>query len=275
MELLNFIPNIPAQTAETDYEIDGLKYCGLCCTRKQTRVPFMGEERIMPVMCKCQEERQKAEKEQWRKEQLAQRIADNKKTAFTREKYRRYTFENADDRNTKEIQQAKRYVEQYADFEKDGRGIIYFGKVGTGKTFISCCIANALLETGKSVLVRNFAEIANEHFMERDKEEVINKYARCGLLVLDDFAIERNTEYMGEIVYQILDARIGSEKPMIVTTNITPSHFRETKDVREQRLFSRINSVCIPIKLEGSDRRVEEAKKRLQEDMRILNGGLR
>lgn len=70
-----------------------------------------------------------------------------------------------------------------------------------------------------------------------------------------------------------IDGRIANEKPMIVTTNITPSHFRETKDVREQRLFSRINSVCIPIKLEGSDRRVEEAKKRLQEDLRILNGG--
>ncbi len=274
MEPLSFLFNTPVSKKEGDYEIDGILHCGKCHGQKQTYIELLGQKRLVPVLCPCGVKQQKAYEKQKQEDRHRQMIENNKHDAFLRSNYKMCTFEIADDRHSKELQQARRYVEHYEEFEKKGRGIIYFGSVGTGKTFLACCIANALLDIGKRVLVRNFSDIANEHFDAYDKTDVFEKYSRCSLLVIDDFAIERKTEYMSEIVYQIIDGRIGNGKPMIITTNLSPKNMRDATDLKEQRLFSRINEVCFPVTIYGFDGRLKNAKDSLKEDIRILNEGL-
>lgn len=274
VEPLSFLFDPPVSRKEGDYEIDGILHCGKCHGPKQKYVQLLGEQKLVPVLCPCGVEQQKAYEKQKEEEKRRRRIENNKQEAFLRSNYKLFTFSSADDRHSKELQQAKNYVEHYEELEKKGRGIIYFGSVGTGKTFLSCCIANALLDIGKRVLVRNFSDIANEHFDAYDKEYVFEKYSRCSLLVIDDFAIERKTEYMSEIVYQIIDGRIGNCKPMIITTNLSPQNMKEATELREKRLFSRINEVCFPINITGFDGRLKKAKESYVEDLKLLNGGL-
>lgn len=274
IEPTDFLFDPPVSKKEGDFYIDGVLHCGNCKEPKQIMVDFGFTKKLMPRLCTCGKAQRDEYYKQIETDKLNQRIRDNKQEAFLRDNYKNFTFESADNKQTKEMIQARSYVEHFDEMFKDGEGILYFGNVGTGKTFISCCIANALLEKGYRVLVRNFSDIANEHFDAHDKEYVFEKYSNCNLLVIDDFAIERKTEYMGEIVYQILDRRIGNGKPIIITTNLSAQHMKSAEYLKEQRLFSRITKVCIPIKISGEDRRRKEARESLDKYLSILNGGL-
>ena len=60
------------------------------------------------------------------------------------------------------IQMAKRYVEQWKKVKAENLGLLLWGDVGTGKSFVAACIANALLEQGIPVLMTNFSKILNQ-----------------------------------------------------------------------------------------------------------------
>ena len=77
------------------------------------------------------------------------------------------------------------------------------------------------------------------------------------LLILDDLGAERNTEARAEQVFDVIDSRINSCKPMIITSNITK--FKD-EDIRRQRVYDRLSKVCIPMFVDGESRRLEDAK---------------
>ena len=54
------------------------------------------------------------------------------------------------------------YVKNFADFKKDGKGLLLYGTPGTGKTYYAACIANGLIDNGYSVLMTNFARLTNK-----------------------------------------------------------------------------------------------------------------
>ena len=68
----------------------------------------------------------------------------------------------------------------------------------------------------------NFARILNElNNSFSGRNEVVDKLCRYPLLIIDDFGMERGTEYALEQIYNIVDSRYRSRKPLIVTTNLT------------------------------------------------------
>lgn len=62
-----------------------------------------------------------------------------------------YTFANCDGTHPC-AKYAHRYVEYFTEFQKNGQGLLFWGNVGTGKTFLAGCIANALMEKNIPVL---------------------------------------------------------------------------------------------------------------------------
>ena len=82
---------------------------------------------------------------------------------------------------------------------------------------------------------------------------------RFDLLVLDDLAAERDTEYMGEIVMSIIDSRYRAHKPVIVTTNLTQKEIRNPSGIRRQRVLSRLFEMCMMIEVSGEDKRRQKA----------------
>lgn len=268
MNITNFISDLEKKAAERittepdDYiGEDGLLYCGKCHTKKQTRIFLLGEERTPPCLCKCRQEQREREEAEHKRILFEDKVKRLRQMGFPEREMQEWTFANADGSNEKLISAAQRYVNNFKEFRKNGKGLLLFGTVGTGKTFISACIANALIDRGYPVLMTNFARIANTvSGMWEGKQEYYDSLNDYQLLVLDDLAAERKTEYMSEIVFNVIDARYRAGLPLIVTTNLTSEELKHPADISYQRTFSRLLEMCIPMEVEGKDKRLEKLK---------------
>lgn len=268
MNITNFISDLEKKAAERittepdDYiGEDGLLYCGKCHTKKQTRIFLLGEERTPPCLCKCRQEQRDREEAEHKRILFEDKVKRLRQMGFPEREMQEWTFANADGSNEKLISAAQRYVDNFKEFRKNGKGLLLFGTVGTGKTFISACIANALIDRGYPVLMTNFARIANTvSGMWEGKQEYYDSLNDYQLLVLDDLAAERKTEYMSEIVFNVIDARYRAGLPLIVTTNLTSEELKHPADISYQRTFSRLLEMCIPVEVEGKDKRLEKLK---------------
>lgn len=138
------------------------------------------------------------------------------------------------------------------------------GNVGTGKTFFAACIANALVEQHISVRMTNFSTILNDLFSETDKNKYLERLNDHNLLIIDDLGIERDTEYALEQVYNIIDTRYKSGKPLIITTNLTLEELKNPIDVAHKRIYDRVLGMCVPVMFNGSNFRNQEAANKME-----------
>ena len=80
------------------------------------------------------------------------------------------------------------------------------------------------------VHMTNFALILNDLAASFEgRNEYISRLCRYPLLILDDFGMERGTEYGLEQVFNVIDSRYRSGKPLIVTTNLTLDDLRNRR----------------------------------------------
>lgn len=267
----NRLGNPQAPGDYTDPET-GLLMCGVCGEPKQTRVKLLGMVQTVPCVCRCiREEGEQREKRM--EQESAEYMAARRRTECFGEDMRKAgcTFDLDDQRNAKLARQVRGYVQRFDRFKREGRGLLFLGPTGTGKTFYACCIANALIDAGYSAIVTNFAQIANDLQGTFDKAQVHNRLLRADLLVLDDLAAERDTSFMQEIVFQVVEERSAAKKPMIVTSNVSTQEFMNPGDLARRRVFSRLKEVCIPIAVTGADRREEQMRKRVAGDQALLD----
>lgn len=256
---------------EFDYQKDGLWYCGKCDTPKQAMVELFGIVRKPMCLCKCEAENRDREKAEFEQRQRQQRISEMRKTGFPESEMCRWTFEADDGQNEKASKVAKNYVENFVEMLKRGKGLLFFGDVGTGKTFYSACIVNALIDKGYPCMITNFARLVNTiSGMYDGKQQYIDGLNRFDLLVIDDLAAERDTEYMNEIVYNIIDSRYRAGLPTIITTNLSADEIKNPADISKQRTYSRLLEMCVPVEVKGKDRRREKLKDDYSELKNIL-----
>ena len=250
----------------------GLLVCGICGEAKQRRIELLGRQEVVPVACRCVREENAVRKEALAQEKAAYRLARRRTSCFGEDdKKAGFTFATDDRRDVQLSDRVRGYVQHFAEFRREGRGLLLLGPNGTGKTFYACCIANALLEAGYSARVTNFALIASELQGTFDKQGVHNALLRTDLLVLDDLAAERDTAFMNEIVFQVIDARCATQKPMIVTSNLSAQAFFKPDTIERGRVFSRLKEVCIPLSVTGTDRREEQLRQRMADDLARLH----
>ena len=248
---------------------DGLIYCGKCHTPKQARVSLFGTETIMWGDCACKTAEYQAQKEAVRSASRRSAISDNRSSAFMEEKPKNWRFENDNGEHKKIMDIAHRYAD---NFSTSVTGLLFYGETGTGKSFASGCILNALLEKGYRCCMTSFLiEINKLNGMFEGKQEHIDRLAGYDLLVIDDLGAERNTEYAKEIVYNIINARANSGKPTIITTNYSAARFNAPETEQEKRIFSRICEMCVFIKVEGEDARKAKMKENTMRMRELLS----
>lgn len=260
------------QKNEDDYiDDEGILVCGHCHTRKQIVAELFGKIRKPYCLCKCASEKLKAEEEKMKKIDLMIRIKNLRKAGFPDGEMTDYTFKNDDRANEKLSSIAKRYVENFARMFEDGKGLIFYGNVGSGKTFISACIANALIDKGRPCMVTNFARLVNTLGNKFEgKQDYLDGLNKFSLLVIDDLAAERDTEYMNEIIYNIIDSRYRSRKPLIVTTNLNLEELTNPTDIKKQRVYSRLLEMCLPIEVKDENRRLRKTTNNYLEYKELL-----
>jgi DNA replication protein DnaC len=264
----NYIEGLAERTKETiavsesDYrDKDGFLVCGNCHTRKEIEVEFPWGKIRPYCLCVCEKAKQDAEKAAEEEKQRKERIERLRTNAFPDGSLAHCTFDMASDPNHKILLAMQRYVDNFKKFHAEGKGILLYGSVGTGKTFLSACTANALIDKGIPTMVTSVSYIANKLMgMYEGKNEYIEGLNTYPLLVLDDLGAERNTEYMNEVVYNVINARYKARLPLIVTTNLTTEQLKAPTDVTMARTYSRVLEMCFPIKVEGVDIRREKAR---------------
>ena len=263
---------------EREYIKDGHAYCKFCHERKDGDVmEFFGNKMILRVACKCDRE---IEKQKKRREKQME-IERLKRTCFNSMREWSYTFENYQGEENQSLMIAKNFVEDYEKMKKENIGLLFYGSVGSGKTYLACSIANSLIEQYQiSVKIRNFAQIINElqkSSFDFDKNAYIESLVNTSVLILDDLGIERDTSYAKEQVYNIVNSRYLKQKPTIFTTNLSYDTIQNCKDsVEYQRIYSRIIEMCIPVMVVGEDfRKFIQRDKLTRNKDRLLNGGER
>lgn len=277
MNLSQIIDDIERKAAESfkveegDYQKDGLWHCGKCSTPKQARIEVLGAIRTPPCICKCEAEKMNREEAERKHKDIVQKLRHQ---CFTEPKMEGWTFANDDGESEQVINIAKRYVDNFPKMLEDGKGLLFFGSVGTGKSYASGCIANALIDKETSCIMTNFAEIRKKAQASFDgAERLAEKFSKSTVLIIDDLATESNTPYMMELVFSIIDSRCRAKLPLIVTTNLTREQILKPADVSYQRIFSRLLECTIPIKVEGADRRKKKLKDTFNEYSDILGLG--
>ena len=131
-----------------------------------------------PIECSCQRtEREKQETliSQQKHNDLVRRL---KAEGFSDPSMLDWTFEN-DNGRSPQMCHAHRYVEQWQTMRSENLGLLLWGGVGTGKTFLAGCIANALMEQEVPVRMTNFARILNElNSSFSGRNDVVDKLCR-------------------------------------------------------------------------------------------------
>lgn len=258
----------PAEKAEEDYiGEDGLLYCGKCHMPKEA---YFDQElaqsfgmKTHPKECDCQRKaREQAEvlREQSRHTEAVRSL---KEQCFSERAMQEWNFQR-NHKDSKNTETARFYVKHWEKMKRDNIGLLFWGAVGTGKSFLAGCIANALLEQEIPVRMTNFEEVLNDlssNFSE--KNEYIKSLCRFPLLILDDFGMERGTEYGLEQIYAVIDGRYRSGKPLIVTTNLTLNELNNPRDTAHARIYDRLKEMCVPLNFSGESRRRMTAQEKL------------
>ena len=270
-ELTNQVPTRELQPDEYFHESDRLIYCAKCHTPRQGRYTLQGRVFMPPIRCKCQ---QKLYNQEETKRKLLEKQAEierMKASGLQDKALYDYTFDKDNGINP-EMAYAHKYVENWEDMKANSSGLLLWGNVGTGKSFFAGCIANALLEKGVPVLMTNFSRILNPltgmHF--EDRNQFIDSLNRYSLLIIDGLGIERNSEFALEQVFNVIDSRYRSKKPLIVTTNLTLTELNSAPDVAHRRIYDRILERCAPIRINNRNIRQVNASANLQEAKKIL-----
>lgn len=258
-----------------DYEENGLLMCGKCHKPKQKRLNRPdGEVCLVPLSCQCSQialEREQEEKEmrdfRVRMQELQGRFRVSDET------YQRFTFD-VDDRLTPKLSNiCRQYVERWPEMKENNAGILFYGSVGTGKSFYACAIANALLERRVSATVTNFPRLLNILQGARDRQAVIDHLQSYQLLVIDDLGAERDSSYGAEQIFNVIDSRVRSELPLIVTTNLSLEELKNPPNMQLARIYDRVLEMCpIPLVMSGASRRTENAKRRTELARDLLKG---
>lgn len=258
---------------------DGLLYCGKCHTPKQCRVEVpdvvagkKGEIITAYVLCKCELEKREAE-ERLEQERRELEIVDQlKQRSLMDERFKAQTFESfkTTKHNGRQLKICRRYAETFSDRLAENQGLLFYGDVGTGKTFAAACIANYLLERRVPVVMTSFVKLLGGMGFGEDEEKLIAQLNRPKLLVIDDLGAERGTEYALERVYNVIDSRYRTGMPMIVTTNLELREMQEASDRAHKRIYDRVFEGCYPVQFTGPSLRKVEAKRRWDSMKSIL-----
>jgi DNA replication protein DnaC len=156
----------------------------------------------------------------------------------------------------KTLQTCRRYA---YGFTERSENLLFSGDTGLGKTFLSACIARTVADRGYSVVYESaghlFANLERAKFSaDETAREDVRKYSQCDLLIVDDLGTEMPGQFTTAALYSLLNDRILTGRPMIVSTNLTVDD------------LTRRYSPQIVSRLRGSFRRVAF----LGEDIRVL-----
>ena len=159
------------------------------------------------------------------------------------------------------MERTLRTCRQYAqNFTPNSENLLFSGDTGLGKTFLSACIARAVADSGYSVAYDSaghlFANMERAKFGgDEEARELIEKYSRCDLLIIDDLGTEMPGQFTNSALYTLINDRLLERKSTIISTNLT------TEDISRRynsQIASRLRGSYVRVPFVGEDIRVQK-----------------
>ena len=153
------------------------------------------------------------------------------------------------------------FISTLRDVGGGDKGFFFFGPPGTGKTLISCIMLNELIlyqgRPGRFLNLSRMYQKLRDTFSEESRNygqswPIFEEYCNAPFLVVDDFGVQRGTEWEMEMLYDLVDARYSAERFTIVTTN---QDIDQVKGLSQGRIFSRLAEMCWLVGMQGEDYR--------------------
>lgn len=152
---------------------------------------------------------------------------------------------------------AKAFV---ANFDNEFKNLFIYGETGVGKTFLTNCIAKELIDSSHSVIymssIKLFDLLAKNTFNRNDDstaEFQTNDLLECDLLVIDDLGTEMVNSFTTSAFFNLINERFLRKKSIIISSNLSLGQLR---DMYSERVFSRIASNYVLLKIFGDDLRL-------------------
>lgn len=268
-----------------DYKVKADEYLTekyeLVCKKCGEKRYFQKENFVVVCSCKCQIE---ADKERERKQELEQkmeRLKNLKAVSLLGKRYKEASFEKLDLNREEEFIQAvercKKFCERWEQVQAKGLGIYLYGVHGTGKTLLTACIGNKLLEKGVAVLFTSFLEIARVLKDKYSRNESVlvfmQNLEQVDLLILDDIGTEvivkstKEKSWLQEKIYEIINARYVQKKSTIFSSNesIQDLHI---KCGMESKTIDRIGEMStVRLEIKGTSYREKNRQKEHREEV--------
>lgn len=140
-------------------------------------------------------------------------------------------------------------------FNNTNENLLFVGNSGTGKTFLTNCIAKELIEQGFLVvyrtaddIIKNLREIKFSNNF--DLEDLL---INCDLLIIDDLGTEQISDFSRTELFNLLNKKLLTHKKMIISTNMSLEDILKTYS---ERISSRLLGEFNVFKFYGDDIRI-------------------
>ena len=148
--------------------------------------------------------------------------------------------------------------------------MLFSGETGLGKTFLSNCIAKALLPTRHTVLYQSsihlFEEVCGDAVMRKDSslksKEIYDYLFSCDLLIIDDLGTEFTNSFVSSELYNILNTRMRNNRSTVISTNL---NLKELTERYSDRISTRIFAEYKVCNFYGSNIRLAKRRKAISE----------
>lgn len=156
---------------------------------------------------------------------------------------------NFDNYKTESDQQSyvKKRISAFADnfpvILELGSSVILSGSVGTGKTHLSCAVANQLALSGFTSCLRTVSELVQSvrdgwnRSSAKTSSQVVDEYVDFDLLIIDEFGVQSATDNELNILFDVVNARYADQKPIMALTNLTKEEFKSKVG---ERIYDRL-----------------------------------
>lgn len=150
------------------------------------------------------------------------------------------------------------------NFDTTFQNILFYGDTGTGKTFLTNCIANELIKRSKSVIYLtaiSLFDLFSKQAFSNDTDDVITSkdleqyLFDCDLLIIDDLGTESPNSFTNSKLFYCLNERFLREKSTIISTNLS---LEMINGLYSERIYSRLVSNYTLLKLFGDDIRIKK-----------------
>jgi len=185
---------------------EGFLVCGVCKEHRQHNIELPtvtpdGQDTTITMkvacMCRCEREKEAEEKRREQARKDMERVDRLKKASLMDEKFRgaRFSEFQVTKYNARNLKLCQRYVSGFDEMMEKNQGLIFWGDVGTGKSYAAACIANELLSKGIPVVMTSLVKIL-EIVQSGDEKEsnIISRLNSARLEIFEDLGDERNTD---------------------------------------------------------------------------------